>query len=99
MLANLVIAKKAAAATAAAEAKARKEKAKNKSKNQDQDQDQDQTSKPGPDGGQPEAKHADANRLADDDEWKGYRGEWERERGVEVEARGTGGQDEPGRRR
>lgn len=46
MLANLVIAKKAAAA----EAKARKEKAKT----------QGQEKKPGPDGGRPEAKGTDA---------------------------------------
>lgn len=94
MLANLVIAKKAAAATAAAEAKARKEKAKSKSQTKNQDQDKQSW----PDGGQAEAKRADAKKqLAAADEWREQRGEWERE--FEGKTRGTKGQDDPGSRR
>eukprot|EP00903_Cladosiphon_okamuranus_P009592 g9131.t1 len=96
MLANLVIAKKAAAATAAAEAKARKEKAKSKSQTKNEELEQDK--KPGPDGGQAVAKRADTKKqLAADDEWREQRGDWERE--FEGEPRGTGGQDDPGARR
>lgn len=99
MLANLVIAKKAAAATATAEAKARKEKDKEKAKNananKNKNQDQDQNS-PWPDSGLPETERTDA-KLAADDEWAEQRGEGGRE--GEGETRGTGGQDERGSRR
>lgn len=88
MLANLVIAKKAAAAAAAAEVKARKEKAKRKN--------QDQKDTAEPDDGLPGAKRTDA-KLADNHGWKEQRGIGELK--GERDTRGAGGQDEPGSRR
>lgn len=104
MLANLVIAKKAAAAAAAAEAKARKEKkaqGKNQTKHPKQGDGQDRDKNPGTGGDQPEAKHTDAKRRYADDEWKKQRREWEREVEGEGGAKTTGteGQEEPGSRR
>lgn len=98
MLANLVIAKKAAAAAAAAEAKARREKAKrtgSASKNRDQDR------QPGQDGGLPEPERTDTKAFAadDGDDWNEQRAEGDRERKGEGDTRGVVGHDEPRGRR
>ena len=91
MLANLVIAKKAAAATAAAEAKARKEKAKAKAKTNESSI----GAGPRPEGGLPEAAHRNTPLAVDDKKWTAE----QRKEGGGAVARGTGGHGEPGRRR
>lgn len=101
MLANLMIAKKAAAAVAAAEAKARKEKTKARGKGKvtatAETSESVTGNKVGPEGGLPEATRKNGGAAVEDNKQTSEK----REEGWEDggATRGTDGRGEPGRRR